>query len=422
MTNYTFYTTVFIPNISLYIISLFICFVIYALLMKQIVKSIFDPLFIALLFSAFANSIPLFLLVTKNIDTDKFIYILLSELIFWMAYFCFRKRNSCFSPYKIKESNASDSIFFVLLFLYISCQLITYALFGIPLFKESRLETYANSSGGGILAHLSNFSFFYCVVYSFYLYCDKSKYRYWGIFTIIIASSFCFLSGSKGAILSIVTAYFFYKYYYKGSSIKIRPYFKYFPLILLFPVCVIIMQSGTDFVQAVGSFFFRLLANGDVYWMGASNNIIDDVKIDNEMIYLFSRILAPFRLIDYSIVDLPIGVQIDWMVLPGDVGVLKGPNSRLPILGWVLFKWWGLILSFIFGFICAFWHTHLICFFPKGIVSVIVFGFIYSNFCTMFTDPLFGTGYTFSIIFFITILYFLYLFLGGRYVKYHSNL
>lgn len=422
MTNYTFYTTVFLPNMLLYIISLLILFAIYALLMKRVVRSIFDPLFIALLFSAFANSIPLFLFITKNIDTDKFVYIVLSEFIFWITYFCFRKKNSCFAPYVIKESCVSDSVYFVLLFMYISCHLITYAYFGIPLFKDSRLDTYTNSNGGGILAHLLNFSSFYCIVYSFYLYYDKTKYRYWGIFTFIVAFSFCFLSGSKGSILSIVTAFFFYKYFYKGSSLKIRPYLKYLPLILLFPICVIIMQSGTDFMQAVGSFFFRLLANGDVYWMGVSNNVIDDVKIHNEMIYLFSRILAPFRLIDYSIVDLPIGVQIDWMLLPGDEGILKGPNSRLPILGWVLFRWWGLILSFIFGFICAFWHTRLLHFFPKGIVSVIIFGFIYTNFAAMFTDPLLGTGYTFSITLFITILYFLYLFLGGRYIKYHSSL
>lgn len=420
MNNYEFYLNVLYDNWIIYVIILLSLFFVYFYIIKSVVKSIIDPLFVYLVFAIFANSIPPLLFFTGYIDLRRFSYFIISESLFWIAYFFFRRKNMQTSHFVIKESIVSDYIFFILLIIYVSSTLLTYAILGIPLFKDSRLETYANSGGLGILSHFIGFSSFYCNVYAFYMI-NRGRLRLWGIFAITISVIFALLSGSKSAILSLLYALFIYKYFYTRTTFNLLKYKKYLPLILVFPLLVISLQSGANFFQSIYAIIMRLIANGDCYWMGYGNDVIDEVVINDKFLYLFSRILAPFRLIDYSQVDLTIGVQIDWLVVPSDEGIIKGPNTRLPILSWVLFRWGGLFCSFIFGIICAWWHTRLYSMFPRGIVTAIVFGYIYISFASMFTDPLLATGRVFSIVVFVVFLYILYLILGGRYIKYYSD-
>lgn len=415
MTNLTFFTLV-LENFSLYLFALFLSGILYGYIIKKIVRSIIDPAFYALLSGVFAQSVPIFLFFTNEISTELFLYTLLSELTFWIFYFGTRKRDIDFSEYSFESIKIESTLFYLSILICTFCHLLTYILFGIPLFKISRLETYQNANGLGILSYFQNFTLFFCILYSYYLI-SKNKHKTLAYIILLEMFVFCLLSGSKSSILVFVSCYFFFLYYYKRQKFNIRKYLKYLVLLICFPLVVVTISSGGNLESSFLSIIMRLVANGDCYWMGFSNDIVANISIINELEYLFSRILGPFRIINYKDIDLPIGVQIDWIVYPNDVGIIKGPNTRLPILGWVLYKWGGLVISAIFGFLCSFWQTRLIQYLPKGILSVIIFGYIYTSLVSMFTDPLYSTSYIFNFSIFGSFLFVVIFLTKGRYIK-----
>lgn len=416
MNNYEFFINCFIPNGHIFIFSLLISIVLYIPIIRYSIKSILDPLFYAILSAIFANSIPIFLFLIDSISPSKLGYIILCEGIFWITYFGFAKKNIRFSRYEMKENNIGDYCFISFFGFFVLSNLMTYIKFGIPIFNESRLETYASGGGWGILSHINSFSLFYCTVYSFYCI-SKNKYRLFSYIVFISVIIFSLLSGAKSSILVILFSYYFYKYYYRKQTINIRKHLPWLFVIGCFPIVLLCVQLNTTPDIALLSFLRRFVANGDIYWMALPNDVVDEIDINNKVTYLFSRILTPFRLMSHNDVELPIGVQIDWIVVPGNTGTITGPNTRLPILCWVLYRWAGLLLASAFGFICSVWRTWLPRIFPRGIIPVIIYGYIYNGLCAMFGDPLYGTSFFFSIIVFLCILYTLYIFYGGRYIK-----
>lgn len=424
MTNLTFLTQVLAENIWLYIVSLLICIIIYIPIIKRVVYNFFDPLLFALVFAILANSIPMFLYFTDYISNDKFAFVVISEVLFWFGYFLCAKNKIQFSGDSIVNDNKiSYVLFWFFLALNILSHLITYSFFGIPLFNETRLSTYTNSGGWGLLSHISKFASFYILVYGFYLYFNKPRSSPIFIFVILTSVVFSFLSGSKSSILEIFFAFFIYKYFYEKTNISFKSMRKYLFIGFLFPFIVIGFQhgSGASTLNSLVSFSIRLLANGDVYWMGFPNDLIDLINIKNPFNYLFSRILGPFRIIDISSVPAVIGAQLYWINYPSWEGVMKGPNTRLPVLSWVLFRWFGLFLSFFIGVFCAWWRTRITQHLPHGIITVILYGYVYLSFNAFFTDPLLASSSIFSMSISFFVIYVLYVLIGGGYLKIKKN-
>lgn len=417
MNNYTFFFKYFLDNWTTYLICLIISVLIYTPIIKNTCKSILDPLFLTLVLTLFANSVPIFLLFLGLISIESFLYVVICECLFWISYFVFAKKNIQFSKIKMHDSIAGDYCYLFFLCIMVVSHMITYLKFGIPLFMTSRLETYSGGGGWGILYYIQNFSIFYCAVYSMYLL-KRKKLKFYSLLGLFLITIFSFLSGAKSAIMILVYAYFFFSFFYLEKNIHLKRFIYYLiPFVLIFPIFLISKQNDISPLAAFISLLRRFVASGDVYWIALPDNVMDNVDINNKFTYLFSRILAMFRIIDPAQVETPIGVQLNWLVNPNEYGIIKGPNSRLPILCWILFKWNGIILAPIFGFICAFWRTWIPMYLPHGIIPIIFYGFIYVGLCGIFTDPLMGTSNFFSIFLFSTILYAAYILFGGRYIK-----
>lgn len=395
MSYVSFFSEYLFPHLGLYFLSLVIVLILYVPIIKNVTNSILDPLFYVLIAAIFANTLPLFLFLLQEISIQKFVYFALSESLFWLSFFFFKRTNVDFSEWHYDNEKGGFFIFLTAAILLCGSQIVTYAVAGIPIFMESRLETYSSGGGIGVFSHIIKFSTIYCVIYSFYLIA-KRKRIFLSYSVLFLVCVFLLLSGSKSAILEIFFCYYFYRTYYCCKKINLKKNGKYIFLILFFPIVVLMITNGGDFISATISLFNRFIAYGDVYWLGYPDDKIDAVEISKPFTYLFSRILAPFRIIDYSNVETTIGLQLMWEVNPSQYGVMKGPNARLPILSWVLFRWEGLFLSIIFGMICAWWKTWLPRIFPKGIISVIIYAFLYINLASMFTDPILGTSCLFT--------------------------
>lgn len=405
-----YFFAILFNNLNTYILSLIIVIVIYYPILKKTVQSIIDPMFTALIGLIFANSVTLFLLLISKISPILFIHFSLSEIIFWCSFFIFRKSSgTVISNTNINDQKISESLFKIFFALMVMSNLLTYYLLGIPLFMDSRLETYLSGGGIGILSHINNFSTFFCSVYLFHLISNKHKIT--GIITLLIIILFCILSGSKGSILGIAYSYYIYIYFFKKKTISSKKIMKYIPLIILFPLITISIQNNSGIINSIYALTCRVVSYGDGYFMAYPYNDIDNVHISNPILYLFSGLLGPLRLVDYSSIDSAIGLQLAESIYP-DLDKITGPNARLPILNWVLFGWGGLFLCFILGIFFAWIKTHLSRKFPRSIISVIIYGYIYCKSMTLLTDPTLFIGNIFTILVFIGLLWTLFIFLG----------
>lgn len=401
-----------VDNIPLYLLGLLLSIVVLLPVFKITYKGVLDPLFYAIVMAALANAVPFFLILTGKISFSSFIYIFISEAAFWIGFLIYNKKVTTFRNFTVVENEKKDFLLFVFYFVFlVVIKLLAYILVGVPIFyEEGRLAVFTESGGLGILDRLSTFPIFFISFYSFKLIDSGSVYKKFAIVALISVVLFSFLSGSKAAVLVIVGGYFYFNYFYKSSFVNFKKFLKYIPLLLILPVVILALDAtGTGFSPLVG-LVFRFIANGDIYFMSFPNDVIDKIDISNKFIYFFSGLLAPLRLIDIKSVDTVIGYQLNWDLHPFADGSLGGPNSRIPVIGWVFFRWGGIIFSFILGYLMSLFYNKLSRIFSKGIINFMLIAYIQYNILVFITDPVLGIGYLFDIavsMFLFFIFYFL---------------
>lgn len=391
---------VLINNLPIYFLSLIISCIIFLPLIKKTVRSIIDPLFMAIVGNIFANAIVIFLLFENLIQTIYIIYFILSEVLFWIGFFSLKKTR--INKFIIEDNNFCYNLFIIFFVLMIISNILTYMFLGIPIFKESRLETYTSSGGMGILSHINSFSSFYCSIYVFILLEYKKKYLF--ILTILILLIFSILGGSKGAILLIISGFFFYYYFYKKKHIRSKLLIKYGPIVIIFPIITLLVQNKGNVQSSVADLLIRFMSYGDCYFDAYPYNVIDSVKITKPFTYLLSGIMGPLRIINYDDVETSIGLQIQQILYPS-ITTITGPNARLPIYGWTLWGWGGLILSYLCGFILGLVVKKLPQTIPRSILTTIIYSYIYTLTIPILTDVSLFVNNLFPLLLFLIILF-----------------
>jgi len=386
-------------NIPLYILALALSMLLLTPLVKQYTKGVIDPLFYTLFMSGLANAIPFFLLFTNKIPIEKFIFFILAESFFWIGFSINARKLIGFKDIELVNNDRKNLIlFYIFLIIYIALKLTAYSLLGIPVFhEEGRLSVFTNT-GLGALERFSTFPVFFCSVYVYHLFCGENKHKILGYFTISIIVLFSILSGSKGSVLILVTGYFIYSYFYQKKIITFKEIKKYIPLLLIVPITVIALQSTENSSNPIESLLIRFIANGDCYYMAFPNDYVDFIQISNKFTYFFNGILSSFRLIDVSKVDVNIGLQLGWSINDIIDGSVFGPNTRPPILGWVFFRWGGVLLTFLIGLFASFLIYKPATLLPKGLLTSIFIGYTYYNLMTFVGDPTLAIGVVFDII------------------------
>ena len=124
----------------------------YLFILRKQFYSIFDPLFYATLFGAFAATCAVFLWWRDLIDTKYFIQFTCTECAFFIGLLLFKPIN--FNNLSIRSVEGGgqrrflNALYMVSATTFILTQAISYATLGIPFLSDSRLSYYA--AGGGI--------------------------------------------------------------------------------------------------------------------------------------------------------------------------------------------------------------------------------------------------------------------------------
>ena len=170
MNNYEFYDLI-LDNLSLSLGLLFLFIVVHYLIFRKYVTSVLDPILLPVISSVFSMADVYLLFFTNSISTYLFINFNLTQLAFWFGLFYFKtKINSKFNTLKTNtfSNNFNNTLsFYFFSIIYLCSQVLIYVTKGIPLLKESRLETFADGGGEGVLGRIVDVTSIFCL-YSFF--------------------------------------------------------------------------------------------------------------------------------------------------------------------------------------------------------------------------------------------------------------
>lgn len=361
----------------------------------------FDPLRYSFVFAIFANAIPLFLWFVEAMEGSQFAFFLLSEGLFWVGFVVWSRTRCSFSDICLKDDETYAYYFFCIAFtLYVVFTLLIYVTTGVPLLMSDKnhLSAYEGSGGIGLFFRLNKFLSIYCLVYVYHLLHSKRR-RMLCYSVIAIVAVFLVLSASKSAFLSLLYAYFGYSFFY----MKRKPYaarlFLYIGLGVLAALFILVFQvlrQGGTPLDSFVALVTRFIASGDCYFYAYPYETYQKLEVGDPLTFLASGVLAAARFMSQEDVIPSLGVQLAWIVNPGTIGTTIGPNSRMPILSFVLFGWWGLIFALIAGMTVSWLMYRLPKFLPSGLLATAFMTYTYTLAVGGITDYTMVIGWSFD--------------------------
>lgn len=344
-----------LESFDVYSICLLLSCIIYYFLYRGVLGSIFDPLTLQVAGSMFGFSVVLFLYFKDLISYYYFTNYLLTQSAFFLGFFIIKQRsliNVDYPQVKIKNDLLiTETCFVVFATLNIVLQFISYALVGIPMFKESRLETYMEGGGIGLIGRLLSglviLGLFTGIVTFF-----KTKKKSFKIGIIIysaVTAIFFFLSGSRSSFITFFLILFFYKAMSNEKKKESKNKNVYW-LAAITGVAILIMYLKADsLLDASSDFLKRIVGFGDVYWAAYPENNLDKIQPANPFYAIFGDLLASYRIVAWDQIPKAIGLQLFNINYPY-WDVTFGSNARHNVFGLVYFGYIGSIFfSFFVG-------------------------------------------------------------------------
>ncbi|MBS7818548.1 hypothetical protein [Wohlfahrtiimonas chitiniclastica] len=346
------------------LLSIFIFYLLYRMT-KRINLGIADPINFYWLFT-FSTSYTVVLLLIFN-DFIKY-----CSALFVFAYFSvfsiflmfgFR----CRLLFKIKQKIAySDDlmllIFRLAIFLYLSILIIYIKYLNHELFFMSR---FAANEGIGFLARILDILKLFIIAIGYILAVERQSKTYmFLLFLFILFSSF--VTGAKFAILELIYLVLLIKML-KFKRIVVFSFFK--PSILI-GICLIVLfaltftynlaisgkivSQYTNFPIAIELLISRVFANGDMYYLGLTNDVFNKIihEKDISFIYLLLRPYLGSSIMEALFNDqaIPIGRAI-WLSWYPD-SISGGSTDHFDLAAYAYFGiYFGAIFVAVLGFL-----------------------------------------------------------------------
>lgn len=405
-----FLSDVFFPNMYLYFICLAVALGVLYPLFKYRARCLIDPMVFNLFTAGTANAVVIFLYATRQITFEKFAYMELVQLVFWIAFYISSRK-----IFKIKRRitrrkwGGFDSFFFKICFtVFFLTQIIYFVINGIPIFNDNRFAQNIDNSSGilGLLTRASSCVNMMLLIYVIHLLLYKrSKKGYIASWLIIL---FSLLSGSKSFILSFVFAFFYYSVYYNRKIPRLKK--KYAVLIALTPLIVILLSGmATDGLGSIVFLLYRFMANGDMYWYALPNDVIDNANFNCDGIVNITYFLwGPFRhVLGFEVDSLTMQTvgSLVFALVRGSLPDGGAPNSPFSITLWVFYRWFSLIvvipLAYLHSFLCYKFQNRRVtlvntCIIALSMTCGLCFQDIYLFFANIFSLMLFVIVYKIS--------------------------
>lgn len=437
MNNFEFYS-VALNNITLFIFSFLFSIILHFIIFRKKVSSILDPYFLMVISSVFCLSVVLLLFFTNNISFFLFSSYALTQTSFFYGFSFFKVISSNqVNPADNTKSYLSRVVcYYFFSFIYLTCQIIIFQTKGIPLFMESRLETFANGSGEGILSRIADVSSIFSL-YAFFgiIRFERIRISDFFIFLVffLIFITF-FLSGSKSSFLIIFTVFWCYILFSKQKGfvdyeqyydIVRRNFKKILAVIILVVISIIVFQSSNETNDNTSNPFLllslRFIHSGDIFWYSYPSNIYLQITNQNWFSALFTDTLGLLRITSWK--DLPEAIGITLKNIHHPSEIVQGPNARHNIFGLIYFGYLGsIIFSFLIGLTISFVRNRLFLLLENRLLDGFIFCYLMIKISALDTDPMLTITYINNLMFIFPPLYIAYLFVNESLVffKYYE--
>lgn len=426
MNNYEFYD-IALNNIYLFIASFIFSILIHYFIFRSHIKSILDPYFLAIISSIFCFSDVFLLYFTSNISFYLFFNYLLTQIAFFIGIYTFKSRKNINVLNKtnlISNKYSNIIAFYFFSAVYFASQLIIYQIKGIPLFMESRLETFSNGGGAGVLGRISDVSSIFSL-YTFFVVVKIDKFRISECpkyITFLLLFVTFFLSGSKSSFLTAFTVFWCFIIFTKINGGDYYKYLKFLKrntriimvLSLMIVLIIIFIQSSNpnilseNVVSPYLALILRLVHSGDVYWYAYPNDIYLSINGEKWFSALFTDTLGLLRINEWEKLPEAIGITLKNIHHPSDIP--QGPNARHNIFGLIYFgKYGSLFFSYCLGIVLSFIRNKLPYFLRADILGGGIFTYLMCKGASIDTDPMLTITYFNNLIFIFPFLFFTYL-------------
>ena len=367
-------------HLWLYVSIVISIYILYVLLFRRYCKSLIDPLTLMLFFSANAASTPIFLFITSQITVKYFVFFIITQITFFIGFLIIPpiKVNTC--GYELEKKEVPTQVI-IILFVIITIlnnftQLLSYYLFEIPIFAESRITVYGESGGyGQIFNRILNITYPCSILLTIYFIIKGQGFiKKYALINIIVLLIFTVLKGAKSGFMIFATSFFIYSMYStRWGNVKFYNNLKKYSLkFLLFAsliaVLVILISNPSD--NPLFFLLIRLGMSGDIYYMTYPNDIIELIpKSSNWVLNLFSGPLSSFGFVDRSLVPEPMGFFLSDYHTSGVI-TNRGPNARMSAFAYVYIGYFSSFLySFFIGFIFSYIRNILFYKLPQNILG-----------------------------------------------------
>ena len=410
MTPFEFFTALFSHYDKYLLILSFVC-LLYAIILRKRVYSIFDPLFLAFLASAIGIADVVFLYELKLIRSYYFISFIATQAAFLIGFFMFRPlRIPDVAEIKCHTQIDSLKILFILSsFLYISAQIYSYWQKGLPLLAESRLSIFYDQGFiGSMLNKIITPSRIIAAALSIhFLITAKRHFKYFSYLILFICILFSLPAGAKSNFLDLIFILFTYtlfanKYLPHNKLVivnKLIVYVFIFSVIFAFIIILFYHHVSNPLYYLV----LRLVQCGDTYFYAYPNDVINQVTKSNIIVALFPGFAKFFGAITPN--NTP-SLGIELFRLVNDSTALDGPNARHNVFGLAyLGPYWSVLYSFILGTILGFVRSGLFRLLPATALSSVIYVVLFITLYSLETDANMAVGNLVGVLFFGIIMF-----------------
>jgi oligosaccharide repeat unit polymerase len=429
MNNYDFYAIV-LNNVNLFITIIIGSFILHYLVFRHQITSILDPYFLAVISSVFCTADVVLLYYTDNISHYVFSSYVLTQGAFFLGLYTISfnkillKLKNGKQPHRNYSHGKTIIAFYFFSFIYLISQILIYVLKGIPLFMQSRLETFADGGGSGVLGRITDVTAIFSL-YLFFAVIDLKKFtsseipKYLVLCLIFVTF---LLSGSKGSFLvvfSVFWCYIIFAFIKNGDYmiflriLKTKMKFVVIASIAIVSLIIFIqsqsqIENPEERLNPIFALILRFVHSGDVYWYAYPNNVYLKIDGNRGFAALFNDMLGFLRI--YSWTELPEAIGITFKNIHHPSDIPQGPNARHNVFGLIYYGFFlSIIFSFILGLILGFVRNKLPYLLNANILGGFIFTYLMIKSSSIDSDPMLTITYITNLVFIFPFIYLAYL-------------
>ncbi len=403
-------------NPQWYIVALLLSTVGVVLLARPSVTTLYDPWALQQVQTIFASAAVVFMWIEGIIEPSLMIYHVAALAGFLLcAGVIFKKSMGYYLGARKVRPRALNTLRGIFLLVFVASQLGAWALGGLPLFLESRLNAFSSGGGIGVLSRIISFTSF-AAVFLTVLRVGISKRKRLNLsdsfvlaFSILASVANASKTNIALTLLLILMSHWIFRHSIQDYALPHVSRGKLFGLALalgalvLVPVAVeLTRESNTTVGGPLEAVAIRLILSGDGYMWLYGDDYLSTITITSPTALLFADFLGVTRLIPWDQLPIHPGLQIFRDLFP-DSEAIRGPNLRVDAFGLLYGNMvFGVVFASVIGGVFGLLRGWL--FKARSAVFFLPAAYMFFQAPTFLVDPLLGvtalvnTGFAMGIV------------------------